>query len=91
MSDGYFIAKGKHLVVPVTKQEYEDYWDKKRKEPITEEEWFCQLSTEEKAEVIFDIVEFCLCYENYPDKNKYKDLMGSVEDIKTWLKKPHKE
>ena len=91
MNDNYFIAKGRHLVVPVTKQEYEDHWDKKRNEPITEEEWFCQLSTEEKAELIFDIVEFCLCYGTYPDKNKYKDLMGSVEDIKTWLKKPHKE
>ena len=30
MSDRYFIAKGKHLVVPVTKQEYEDHWNKKR-------------------------------------------------------------
>lgn len=30
MNDCYFIAKGKHLVVPVTKQEYEDYWNKKR-------------------------------------------------------------
>ena len=30
----YFIAKGKHLVVPVTKQEYEEHWNKKRKEPI---------------------------------------------------------
>jgi len=89
--DRYFIAKGKHLIVPVTKQEYEDHWNKKRKEPKTNEEWFCNLPTEKKAEVFFDIVEFCLNYETYPDKNKYKDLMGNVEDIKTWLKQPHKE
>ena len=57
----------------------------------TNEKWFCNLPTGKKAEVIFDIVEFCLSYETYPDKNKYKDLMGNVEDIKKWLKQPHHE
>lgn len=57
----------------------------------TNEEWFCQLSTEEKAEVIFDIVDFCLNYETYHDKNKYRDLMGTTEDIERWLKQPHRE
>lgn len=56
----------------------------------TNEEWFDALPTEEKAKVIFDIIEFCLNYETYHDKNKYKDLMGTVEFIKTWLEQPHK-
>lgn len=64
---------------------------KEKRKNQTNEKWFCNLSTEKKAEVIFDIVEFCLNYEAYPDKNKYKDLMGTVEDIKTWLKQPHYE
>lgn len=65
--------------------------EKEKQKNQTNERWFCNLTTDKKAEVIFDIIEFCLSYEAYPDKKKYKDLMGTVEDIKMWLKKPHKE
>lgn len=79
----YFIAKGKHLVVPVTKREYEDYWNKKRKEPITNEEWFNGLSTETKAIIIH------LVYKaGYRDGCNGAETV-SLRDIKKWLKQPH--
>ena len=95
MSDRYFIAKGRHLVVPVTKQEYEDHWDKKRKEPITEEEWFCNLPTEEKAKVIYNLIMHEGNTEWYEDLLIYReDTMDYCADyhlIEKWLKQPHKE
>ena len=76
----YFIAKGKHLVVPVTKQEYEDYWNKKRKEPMTNEEWLNGLSTIEKAKVIVNLGR----EQRFP-----KDV--EVEICEQWLRKEHRE
>ena len=80
MSDSrYFIAKGKHLVVPVTKQEYEDFWDKKRKEPMTNEEWLNGLSTIEKAKVIVNLGR----EQRFP-----KDV--EVEICEQWLREEHR-
>ena len=44
-------------------------------EPLTNEEWFCSLSTEGKAEVIAQLSSYG----------------GNVEAILLWLKQPHKE
>ena len=41
----------------------------------TNEEWFCQLSTEEKAEIIAQLSSYG----------------GNVEAILEWLKQPHRE
>ena len=71
-------------------------WKKQRK-PMTNEEWFCNLSTEEKAKVLYDFFmarTFChICPENnvcdIGYKCKYRS--GEVEDFIMWLKQPHKE
>ena len=61
----------------------------KKHKPMTNEEWRKTCSTEEFAKWVFDIIGFCLNYETYPDKNKYRDLMGTAEDIERWLNQPH--
>lgn len=81
----YFIAKGKHLVVPVTKREYEDYWNKKRKEPITNEEWFNGLSTETKARIIHLVYTV-----GYRDGHNGDETMP-LQDIMKWFKQPHQK
>ena len=54
------------------------------KKPITNEEWFCSLSTEEKAKVIIE--------ESMRDslitKRYYEKLKGELTE---WLKQPHRE
>ena len=48
--------------------------------PMTNEEWFCQLSTEEKAD-FFCTVQHCLTI--------YGDHIATIEDWKKWLKEKH--
>ena len=63
--------------------------------PTTNEEWFCNLSTEEKAKIfhkIFMVRTFChICPEggvcDIGYKCKYHE--GEVEDFVMWLKQPH--
>ncbi|MBR2248294.1 MAG: hypothetical protein IJ880_14940 [Bacilli bacterium] len=89
MSDRYFIAKGKHLVVPVTKQEYEDYWNKKREEQ-TEEEWLKSLNTKQFAKWLDNLLMRCLCRDcNFCPIHKEPNC--TCEGIEEWLKQPHKE
>lgn len=60
-------------------------WDKSGKVEMTNEEWFCSLSTEEKAEVLFDI-----WYDGKVlawDKSKPFYFNRFV----TWLKEVHKD
>ena len=69
-----------------------------RKGETTNEEWFCELSTEEKAKVLYNFFmarTFChICPENnvcdIGYKCKYSDGK-KIEDWVKWLKKPHKE
>ena len=89
MSDRYFIAKGKHLVVPVTKQEYEDYWNKKR-EDQTEEEWLKSLNTKQFAKWLDNLLMRCNCHDcNFCPI--HKEPHCTCEGIEEWLKQPHKE
>lgn len=88
MSDSrYFVAKGKHLVVPVTKQEYDDYWDKKRKEPITNDGWFCNLSMKEKAKALHKLyLEMQNHFGCHPDEEDCVE-----EYCLYWLKAVHRD
>lgn len=89
MNDCYFIAKGKHLVVPVTKKEYEDHWNKKR-EDQSEEEWLKSLNTKQLAKWINNLLERCLSHDcNFCPINKEPNC--SCEGIEEWLKQPHRE
>ena len=89
MSDRYFIAKGKHLVVPVTKQEYEDHWNKKREEQ-TEEEWLKSLNTKQFAKWLDNLLMRCLCRDcNFC--TIHKEPHCTCEGIEEWLKQPHRE
>ena len=63
--------------------------------PMTNEEWFCNLPTEEKAKVLYNFFmarTFCqICPENnvcdIGYKCKYRS--GEVEDFVEWLKEQH--
>ena len=53
-------------------------------EPLTNEAWFCSLSTEEKARFLEMI-----CYSAWGDKNsRFKD-MADYTDWMDWLKEKH--
>lgn len=88
-NNSYFVAKGKHLVVPVTKKEYEDYWNKKKKEPITKEEWFCRLSTEKKAKWLADNFGYVAYKASSGNPKRVQEDL--VEYWQMWLKQPHRE
>ena len=72
-------------------------WEKKRKANMTNEQWFCGLSTEEKAKVLYNFFmarTFChLCPEEDVCDIGYecKYDSGEVKDFVEWLKQPHKE
>ena len=91
----YFIAKGKHLVVPVKKQEYEEHWNKKRKEPITNDQWRKTCSAEEFAEWITDKINAKVgmalhdaeLYDGYVNENEY---MENEDEWLDWLNEVHK-
>ena len=53
---------------------------------MTNEEWFCSLSTEEKAK-FFDKI----CYSAWGDINSRFRDMADYTDWVEWLKQPHKE
>ena len=57
----------------------------KATEPMTNEEWFCTLSTEEKAEKLTDF-SFWLV-PNYPTEDKREQVR---KNIVKWLKEIHK-
>ena len=54
------------------------------KKPKTNEEWFCTLSTEEKAR-FFDKI----CYSAWGDINSRFRDMADYTDWVEWLKQPH--
>ena len=53
-------------------------------EPLTNKEWFCSLSTEEKAKVLYDFY-----YNGQKDKLIYASI--NVNSFKEWLRHPHRE
>ena len=52
--------------------------------PLTNDEWFCSLSTEEKAKVLYDFY-----YNGQKDKLIYASI--NVNSFKEWLRHPHRE
>lgn len=53
---------------------------------LTNEEWFCSLSTEEKAIALNEL------YWTFDDKGKlYCDCEPTTDSYLEWLKAPHKE
>ena len=53
----------------------------------TNEEWFCSLSTEEKAKFLVMIEMSAM----HPVKRGSIDTKKFIEDVTEWLKQPHKE
>ena len=53
----------------------------------TNEEWFCGLSTEEKAK-FFVMIEMTAMH---PIKRGAVDMEKFIEEVVEWLKQPHKE
>ena len=60
--------------------------DKLDSEPHTNEEWFCSLPTEEKADKLTDF-SFWLV-PNLPTEDKREQIRKRIVE---WLKKPHSE
>lgn len=61
--------------------------DEPQKKPQTNEEWFCGLSTEEKAEFLVKIELSAM----HPIKRGAIDMEKFIEEVVEWLKQPHKE
>ena len=59
-----------------------------KKEPMTNEEWFCGLSTEEKAEFFHNIVIRAM---QATWDGKKPDFPAYLYDWNMWLKQPHKK
>ena len=60
-------------------------WDKERKANMTNEEWFCGLSTEEKAKFLRKI--YCDGRDDYVGEWYEQE----EEDFLQWLKEKHHE
>ena len=54
--------------------------------PMTNEEWFCSLSTKEKAEFLVKIELSAM----HPVKRGAVDMDKFIEEVVDWLKNPHK-
>ncbi len=54
----------------------------------TNEEWFCQLSTAEKAEWLDGLIAYCfgVGHITESEQEKYQNI---VADVVEWLKQPH--
>ena len=72
-------------------------WEKKRKATMTNEEWFCELSTEEKAKFILDIKEHCYYCgaKQIPDRERcpFRDgkCRNNLHEFVGWLKEKHND
>lgn len=67
-----------------------------RERNMTNEEWFCSLSTEEKAEWLGDKLDYCQIMWYWAcDKctwsKKHESCMNDKEKWLEWLNQPHKE
>lgn len=61
-------------------------------EPLTNEEWFCQLPTEEKA-VIFSLLSYrCnICDGTPTNQCPFDRCVRGLKDFIKWLKQQHRE
>ena len=72
-------------------------WDKERKANMTNEQWFCGLSIEEKAKWIFRLTYKCYwCGREYAKAKTYNEkecpfqkCMQNSKDFAKWLKEKH--
>ena len=70
-----------------------------KKVEITNEEWFCQLPTEEKAKVLFILIEnikngesiYTAIEKAIKDKDVKLPPITEHLFLREWLKQPHKE
>ena len=58
---------------------------------VTNEEWFCGLSTEEKADLMSRIVGCSNCPIPKDGRSCMGTYSGCWHEIIKWLKQPHKE
>lgn len=76
-----------------------DHYEEEKEEPLTNEEWFCSLPTEEKAKYIAKSMFF---YDSQFGLTMVEALRKSIEyedglnetiehDVVEWLKEPHHE
>lgn len=63
-------------------------WDKSG-EPQTNEEWFCSLSTEEKADLMSRMVGCSNCPIPKDGRSCMGTYSGCWHEIIKWLKQPH--
>ena len=61
------------------------HFDKDENVVLTNEEWFCNLSTEEKAEFFVKIEMSAM----HPVKRGAVDMEKFIEEVAEWLKQPH--
>ena len=69
----------------------------KTKKPLTNEEWLCSLSTEEKAKWMFRLTYKCYwCGREYEKTKKYNEkecpfqkCLDDSKGFKKWLKEKH--
>ena len=59
-------------------------WEKKRKANMTNEEWFCRLSTEEKADLLSELVWWI-----HPSVQGGSKVELTKESFFRWLKEKH--
>ena len=59
-------------------------WEKKRKANMTNEEWFCRLSTEEKADLLSELVWWI-----HPSVQGGRKVELTKESFLRWLKEKH--
>ena len=61
-------------------------WKEERERNMTNEEWFCSLSTEEKAHFLSVECARAMCEQQLKITNR-----NTVDYWKMWLKQPHHE
>ena len=88
---GKELDDGKYKMVQCSKCKNAYYVINKEKmnkpKPLTNEEWFVSLPTEEKAEFLVMIQMSVM----HPVKRGSVDMDKFIEEVEAWLKEPHKE
>ena len=65
------------------------HFDKDENVVLTNEEWFCGLSTEEKADLMSRIVDCSNCHIPKDGRSCMGTYSGCWHEIIKWLKQPH--
>jgi len=77
----------KMLNMKMSKEEMFEQCRNVAHKPMTNEEWFANLTTEEKAEFLVKIELSAM----HPVKRGSVDMEKFIEEVVEWLKQPHKE